>query len=189
LAPKHPVLLVTGDGRQLAAEIERFLDFGVEHDVAAIGRSMSIYPGKVRHWVNVDGTDSKWWAEHVPGKPIRHSMGDFPWFDVDWDVEGDDPERWHGSTALFAAYIGLAMGYEKIVLAGCPMDKLGHWYWGDHPDNTGPNWQERDYQAWRDFAATPGASRVRSFGGFTAEILGTPTIDWLKNSSMGAENE
>jgi len=176
------LLLITGDGRSLPDDLDRFLSWDIGHDVMAIGRSINYYPGKVKHWANVDGEESKWWAEHLRGNPIRHTMGDCAGFDVDWGIENcelkPDDILWHGSTSLFSAYIGLEMGYEKIILAGCPLDRNGHWYFGNMPDNEGPAWKDQSYEAWHEFWCDTRSDRVRSFSGFTAEVLGKPTKEW-----------
>jgi len=183
ITPDNPVLLVTGDGLSLPDDLHRFLEWKIDHDAMAVGRSINLYPGEVKHWANVDCEECKHWAENLRGAPIRHTMGDYPWFDIDWGIENcelhPDDIFWHGSSGLFAAYIGLAMGYEKIVLAGCPLDKNGHWYWEGLEENTGPNWKDEDYTSWLEFAHEEKAQKVKSMSGFTAKVLGVPTPDWL----------
>ena len=164
----YPVVLITGDGRSLLSDLEDFSILSIPHDVMAIGRSINKYPGDVLHWANVDGADSKWWAEHLPGKPVRHTIGKADGYDVFWDDEKVDFMPFYGSTALFAVLICLEMGYERIFLAGCPLDKLGHWF---NESDTGPDWRPEDYQAWIDFAKTPSAKKVISLSGETKRIL------------------
>lgn len=186
--PENRVVLITGDGKPLISDVTTFIQWEIPHDVIAIGRSINYYPSRVHHWANVDGNDSKWWAEHLPLKndgrmPIRHSLGDLPWYDVDWDIKDDviwgkdDAVLWHGSTALFAVYISIAMGYKKVVLAGCPMDSRGHWW--DPAQNEGPRWQGEAYQAWFEFDLSPEAEKVKSLSGYTSQILGVPRKEWV----------
>lgn len=136
----------------------------------------------MKHWANVDGPDSKWWAEHLPLKnngdiPIRHTIGPCDGYDIDWDdgVKFDEP--WLGSSALFAVFAGLALGYAKCVLAGCPLDSEGHWFAA--PEERGPEWSKDDLKAWSDFALMPESERVRSLSGYTAQILGKPEKEWI----------
>jgi hypothetical protein len=174
------VALITGDGRSLHSDMGKFFAWRVPHDVVSIGRSIKEYPGRVLHWANVDGADSKWWADNLPKRnngdfPIRHSMGDLPWYDVDWEAKDEivftkEDSSWHGSSALFAVYVALALGYEKIILAGCPLDGRGHWWHG--PEHSGPRWTGETYQAWLEFSLTPEAEKVRSLSGYTAVIVG-----------------
>ncbi len=167
LKRESPNLLITGDGRSLIDDLESLGQSVLEHDIMSIGRSIKLLDAK--HWVNLDGPDSKWWAEHLPGKPIRHTIGECEGYDVIWDDGRPDGEPWYGSSALFGTLIGLILGYEAIILAGCPLDKEGHWYFGE--EHKGPEWREEDYQAWINFVKLPQAKRVRSMSGFTKEIL------------------
>ena len=178
LKRNNDLALITGDGRSLPDDLRTFLKWGLQHDVLAIGRSINLHPGRVGHWLNVDGADSVWWAEHLELKndgkmPIRHTMGECKGYDVDWDDGRVTNEPWSGSTALFAVYVALEMGFQKIVLAGCPLDSKGHWFYP--PEELGPIWTEETYKAWRDFSKTPEADRVRSLSGFTRETLGLAT--------------
>jgi hypothetical protein len=183
---QHPVCLVTGDGRTLRDDLARFSAWDVAHDTMAIGRSYQIVPGQILHWVNVDGSCSKSWAESLPRSnngnlPHRHTMGDLPGYDIDWDIDGCpwDPKdiMWHGSSSLFATYICKALGYDKVVLAGCPLDSAGHWYFG--PEIEGPSWTGNCFQAWLDFARDPYATRVRSMSGYTAQMIGEASKEWV----------
>ena len=146
----------------------------ISHDVMSIGKSYKQYPGDILHWAMVDGPNNKWWAEHLPlvnkgTFPIRHTLGNTPGFDVNWDDGEEDGALWYGSSSLFATLIGLNLGYKAIILAGCPMDKEGHWYFGE--EWKGPEWREEDYQAWISFSKLPESKRVKSLSGFTKEVL------------------
>ena len=163
-------LLITGDGRSLQDDISSFYEMGIGHDTMCIGRSVKLpYVSPVKHWVNVDGPGSKWWAEHLTGSPVRHTIGECDGYDVIWDDGRPDGEPWYGSSALFATLIGLTLGYKAILLAGCPLDKEGHWYFGE--EWKGPEWREEDYQAWINFSKLPEAKKVKSLSGFTREVL------------------
>ena len=121
---------------------------------------------------------------------ITHTLGPVDGFDVDWEIEQDDYNyerltgergRLHGSSALFAALAGVAMGYDRIVLAGCPLDTGGHWYFEpEGPETLGPIWLGVDFAAWIDFSLMPEARKVRSMSGYTARILGTARKTWAK---------
>lgn len=182
---KADVLLITGDGKTLPDDLKRFLDMGIKHEVMCLGRSIQLYPFEVDHYADVDADAGKWVVENLQknhpekGKPITHTLGDVPWFDVGWEIEDcpiqSDDILWHGSSALFAVLIGLAMGYSKIVLAGCPMDSKGHWYF---PDETyGPKWTFESYQSWFEFAATEESKKVKSLSGYTKQLLGNFSIE------------
>lgn len=187
----HPVVLVMGDGRSLLSDLDEFLSWNVPHDAYSIGRSYQAYndknPGnKILHWGNIDSVGSKWWVDRLPNRERiqAHTVGgdsEIEGYDYDWDiaVPWDDNVRWRGSTSLFAAMSCVTMGYDKVILAGCPLDKNGHWYFGDMPENTGPNWAPEDLEAWRHLAKLPLAEKVRSLSGFTADVIGKATPRWV----------
>lgn len=188
---ENDILVVLGDGRSMPDDRDRFNDWDIPGDFACIGRSIKTCPYAL-HWFNADGETAIAWArqlkENNPGL-ITHSLGTIDGFDCDWDVEQPDYRfedithqhgRLHGSSAMFATLAGLAMGYQKIILAGCPMDQEGHWYFDPKgPDTLGPMWIGVDFMAWIDFAREPEAFIVRSMSGYTAKLLGKPDRGWL----------
>lgn len=193
---EHDILLVLGDGRSLPKDMGEFLAWGIDHDVAALGRGIKLYPGKVHHWMNADGAMSINWAKNLENGEgtIRHTFGKMDGFDVDWEIEQDDyhytdithekTTRNHGSSSLFATLAGLEMGYRKVVLAGCPLDTEGHWMWDPYVDGKlvderlGPVWMCFDFMAWLDFREGPDAGKVRSMSGYTAKMLGLADKRW-----------
>jgi hypothetical protein len=89
----------------------------------------------------------------------------------------DSTNDWAGSSGLFAVRVALKEGFDKIVLAGVPMDgKFGHitrkekWT-NDVSFRSG--WRQRQSEI---------APFVRSMSGWTKEILGVPTPEWLAQS-------
>lgn len=179
----NPVVLIMGDGRSLPEDIKTFLDWGIPHDAYSIGRSYQAYKGEITHWGDIDGLASKWWTENLPDRENiqTHTVGDAPGFDLDWNIHvpWDDGVRWRGSTSLFAALSCLEMGYDKIILAGCPLDSEGHWYFD--PEHKGPDWAPEDFNAWAAFAKLPQADKLRSLSGYTAEVLGKAEKGWIIN--------
>jgi hypothetical protein len=191
------VVLITADGRSAPDDVKRFLDFGVPHDVYCVARSYKVYPGKMDHWANVDAEQGIWWAENLPKDKIhehtlRHTLGWVRGYDVDWDVVGSiyemDEVIWHGSTSLFAVYTALAMGYQILVLAGCPLDNLGHWY--DPPEIRGPRWNGETYQAWLDFKDADQGKTTRSLSGYTRIMIGKePTLEWINDTEHSSDKD
>lgn len=180
LKRKHDVLLILGDGATMPEDLTEFLSWHIKHDTAALGRAIKEYPGHVQHWFNADGESAIHWAKNLPngGGTIRHTMGEIDGFDVDWEMIQPDYHyeeitgekgRQHGSSALFATLAAIAMGYESIVLAGCPLDTEGHYYFDEQ--YRGPLWFGLDYMAWLDFAEQPESRNVVSLSGYTKKIL------------------
>lgn len=88
-----------------------------------------------------------------------------------WNLPG------HGTSSLGAVYVGLALGYERVVLCGCPLDDAGHYYDPLEvrtqfvqriPDrNGGPRF-------WEHAAKHVFKGKVKSLSGRTRELLGAP---------------
>ena len=96
-----------------------------------------------------------------------HSYRDAPGVDFAWDLEGQPP-----CSGLFGAAIGLAMGYQPVVLAGVPEDDNGHFY--DPPGDRGDYGTDQNSRAWLWFKDHVFAGRVKSLSGRTRDWLGAP---------------
>ncbi len=73
-----------------------------------------------------------------------------------------------GSSALLGVQAALGLGYQKIILCGCPL--------------TGKNLSGGGYETFRQgWEAHAGDLKdsVRSMSGWTADFLGHPTDEWL----------
>jgi hypothetical protein len=84
-------------------------------------------------------------------------------------------QDWRGSTGLLLVKVLIEEGFERIVLAGIPMSReAGHYY-----DNVRPWLQfERYHGGWTRNAHLL-SPYVRSMSGWTRELLGPPTSEWL----------
>lgn len=80
-------------------------------------------------------------------------------------------DQWEGgSSALMGALAGIQLGYDKIVLCGCPME-------GPNPGHAGADYkmfQERWIKEYLKLIPT-----VKSMSGFTKDLLGEPTKEWM----------
>lgn len=83
-------------------------------------------------------------------------------------IEALAPGERSGSSALLGALAALKLGYRRIVLCGCPL--TGKNLAGGDYDNFRIGWTNK--QKFLD-------DRVRSMSGWTAELLGRPTDEWL----------
>ena len=187
----NPACLVTGDGRSLAEDVKEFESWNVPHDLYCVNRSMLFFERAVKHWAAIDVEESTWFSANVnskiepdTNKPIhRHTIGtDSFAYDIYWKMDDKytDMQRrvMVGSTGYFGVLTALKMGYEKIVLAGMPLDFEPHWY--DPPDAEGPQWGGYTFSQWMDFQMQHSrAPDVRSMCGYSAFILGTATKEWL----------
>lgn len=79
-----------------------------------------------------------------------------------------------GSSGLFAVKVAMEAGFDRIILAGVPMAAEGaHFFdaspWGDVGSFL---------DAWR-IAMPRITPHVRSMGGWTKDLLGSPSVEWL----------
>lgn len=190
----HPVCLITGDGSTMPNEVRLFESWNIPHDLYCVNRSLLFFERQVDHWAAIDIEESIWFAENITEKVepdhrvIRHTIGDCALaYDVCWLMDFEETNTYQkrvlvGNTGYFAILTALEMGYEKIVLAGMPLDMNPCWY--EHEDTDGPNWMGWMYVQWMDFKMkTPErANQVRSLGGYSSFILGQATKEWLNAS-------
>jgi hypothetical protein len=191
IAREHNILLITGDGKTLKADLSDFLNFDISFDTCCLGRSIKAVSWPVMHYADIDADNDFWVLDNleknnakvVPetGYILKHTLGSIKGCHIDWDINGCPwpmaDVMWHGSSALFAVLIGLKMNYRRIVLAGCPLDSKGHWYFAD--EEYGPRWTPETYQSWFEFKNTTDSAHVTSMSGYTRTLLGAPTRAWL----------
>lgn len=84
-------------------------------------------------------------------------------------------DRWNGSSGLYAAQVALfELGATAIILCGVPMDsEAGHFV------NPGAWAGTSDYRLGFEAALRECGGRVRSMGGWTSELFGTPSAAWI----------
>jgi hypothetical protein len=81
-------------------------------------------------------------------------------------------EKPSGSSSLLAAMSAVDLGYLKIVLIGCPLE-------GVNDKNYPYTVFRKGWQA----HVNKLEKRVRSMSGWTAEFLGEPTLEWVRNEN------
>ena len=189
---KNKTVLITGDGGCLPQDVKEFESWDITHDLFCVNRSMLFFQRQVNHWAAVDYEEGMWFGKHIhkdlepDHKILRHTIGVFPRaFDVYWqqDVEFQNEIQkrvWIGNSGLFAIFVALKIGYEKIVIAGMPLDNNPHWY--DPDSDVGPQWHGLAFANWIDFKRMRpnDADKVRSMNGYTEFILGQATKKWAR---------
>lgn len=78
-----------------------------------------------------------------------------------------------GSSGLFCVQVAMQqLGATKVVCAGMPMDGAPHFYGGKGWDGA-----QLHRVGWRQ--ALPHLANVRSMSGWTRELVGAPTKEWI----------
>lgn len=137
------------------------------------GLEYLIKTGKVsvRHWVSLHPEYFSGFKKlHAP-RTTTHSVRIGEGVDCVWL----DFAQLGGSSGLLAVKIALELGYTKIALCGTPVDSTGRFY--DHPAGGGELDDPAVKLAWENAKQSFG-DKVKSYSGFTKEILGEPTEIW-----------
>jgi len=182
---QNGVALVMGSGRclwqDLFGELPRFGKVE-DMDVIAINDLILHWPGRIRHGVSLHKelpelfkrarmtettADCLNITTHAPDPNGLDSV-DYSWGLIEGGMGG--------TSALFATMIALAMGYEKVVLAGVPLDASGRLF--DPPTFNG-KYDGHVLIAWQDAKANYFKDRVRALSGNAVAILGKFDQVWL----------
>lgn len=150
-------------------------------DLMAINDIGAYWHGKLHHWVTLHGMYMAGWhkfrTKHAYGAGAGVEVhADKPAEAIDhiWDIPNVG-----GSSGLFACKIALVLGYNKIILAGMPMDDSRHFF--DAPWYQGAALHNRPEElVWIQARNEVFGERVKSMSGRTKQWLGEPTKEWLE---------
>ncbi len=176
----HGNVIVCGDAGCIWDDLERFGcrcgNAVQKHDWSflTVNRLVEVFPGKVEHaYSNV----AKVINRHVADRRDEYAA-EFgpPRYTHSRTMGTDWVWPWHGGgTSGFGAVLtALALGYDRIVLAGIPLTNMHH--------NGEPPWRRTRFTTevedndmhWLGGIATAFEGRVRSLSGRTKEWLGGP---------------
>jgi len=104
-----------------------------------------------------------------------------PWY-TPADIRWRFTQGVGGTSAMVAGQVALAIGYDRVVLAGVPLDGAAHFFyprWGTLP------YFDSDTQSheWHSMMRHRLQGRVRSMSGRTAEWLGQPDKEWINGNN------
>lgn len=170
-------LLVLGGGRSVWRDIDAVGQIEDVWDVMCVNDIMAYYQGVVLHGVTLHVEYMPGWMTFRRGHAFgygRHvfthsdrQAGGFP--ECTWKLD-----NLGGTSSMYGIFIGLVMGYEKILLAGIPMDGSGHFFDppGDKTAGMFDNSSQKNVWWWARDNIFKG--RVKSMSGNTREWLGGP---------------
>ena len=153
-------------------------------DVVAVNRAGWLYLDPIVLWVSIHGPCLVSYIEQR--RALGADMNFTAYGNFAENEESGDVIRWNrpnggGSSSLFATRIALEIGYERVVLAGVPLE--GATTISDH-DGTEivEEWSAAGFGVyhggWKK-AHDEIARYVRSMSGWTRETFGEPTAEWL----------
>ena len=182
------VAVVVGGARGVLKQYEQAVDLcadaGLPHVTLVVNDVITIFGGDVDHAVTLHADRLKDWLRERrdrgysdPGMTWAQRQ---PRANNSPRVEKIVPE-WGGSSGLYAVTIALLhLKLRKVILCGVPMDNQVHLIRGRPWQNFGVF-----VKAWRSHREEI-APYVRSFSGWTAELFGMPTQQFLEDNSDGA---
>ena len=90
--------------------------------------------------------------------------------DCIWPLVARSP--FSGSSAFLGVQAAIGLGYKKVVLCGCPMQ-------GQNLINKRVTDYDKFQKGWVKFAPSMFGDKVKSMSGFTRDLMGFPTKEWL----------
>lgn len=162
-----------------------------EHDCAVIAVNNMIlhWKKRVHHGCSLHAEEPPLWrllrtqygcdASHTHTHAYRESRDPrIPNCDYIWRFRGSVLA---GTSTLFAIGVGLALGYSRIIVAGAPLDGLGHFY--DPPGAKYKQFASTSVRGeWEIARAHVFQDRVRALSGWPRELLGEPSEEWIKSA-------
>lgn len=183
--------VVLGSARCIWDDMAK-IDFS-KVEVIAVNDMIVHYKGELHHAVSLHPEEPPLWKQlrwtngcdsgghiythsHRYPSHIKHPNGEFKaehGLDFIWELEGGRG----GSSGLFACMIGLALGYDKIILAGIPLDGNGHFF--DPPGKETTQFLAQNITwEWENANEKYFKGRVKSLSGRTKDVLGYPSMEW-----------
>lgn len=173
------VAFVMGGANTLQADLEAAKSLVKPHTLIFTNHIGRDWEGIVPHWVTLHTEKMPKWIREREDKGL-------PPAETFWtsNTKTIPPEHqnlyshvpsWDGSSGLLAVTVAMWLGYEKIILCGVPLDKKACHYDDKDPWMDAPRYRS----AWtKRLKLLKG--RVKSLSGWTKEILGAPSPEWLK---------
>lgn len=175
--------IICGSGPDFWADLVRARRVTPVADLIGVNLT-GLYLHNPRHLVSLHGEmlgplrelrrSLDWAADPVicGGAPVTHSIEHKAGVDRVWP---HPPWGLGGTSSLFAVWVALSLGYQRILLAGVPMDGTGRFF--DPEDGSATIWPHdgaSDRGAWERAAGLGMLRTVQSCSGWTAELLGEP---------------
>jgi len=161
--------LVLGGATTVWDDVEAALALTEADGIVACNDIAADWPGPIDAAATLHPDLWPGWAERRASKGYPPAPQVFT---HGWAFPGQDRS---GSSGLFALKVALVdLGYDRAVLCGVPMDEQAR-----HITEPWP-WRSAEIlrAGWRQALPAIG-DRARSMSGWTADLLGRPTPDWL----------
>lgn len=172
-------LLILGGARCVWDDLSQ-VDQSKDYHAMCVNDIVMHYPYDVHHaYSNDDKMLHNWVAARRPRYnmeqtfPIlKHTCQKGEGYIV-WPFPG------HGSSGLNAVYVGLALGYEKIILCGVPLDNSGHYFdplWIKTKFEREVPEKDAGIRYWSNARDNIFQGKVISMSGRIKDLLGEPNV-------------
>lgn len=150
---------------------------------AAVNDAIALWPGRIDYAATLHPDKLAGWMK-------RRAEAGYPGMPQRWTYQRGEPAKtemradrvtrdWGGGSGLFTAKVLRECGLTRIVLAGIPMDDRPHVAGSTVKHPAAPWTACKDFRkAWREHR-TEIAPFVRSMSGWTRDLFGAPTAEWL----------
>lgn len=178
------IALVLGGAECLWQDVEAALEMGEFQGVVACNDAgaawpgdldgwVSLHSGKLARWIRDREKNGHWPAWKVAGHLNETQRSPAVALYVDHRFPG---QRKSGSSGLFAAKFALIdLGFDRAVCCGMPLEAQKHFFGG------GPWYSYGGHRGGWTQALPVIRDRLRSMSGWTADLLGRPTPEWLQD--------
>lgn len=176
--------LVLGGAATVWADAAAALELGEFAGVVACNDAAAEWPGPLEAIVTLHGEKAPAWVRQraingYPPAPVISYTQPRPdqkpqavATTTEWLFTG---QTLTGSSGLFAVKVALVdLGFDKAVVCGIPLTVAGKHFFDATDWRAAMSYR----QGWKQ-ALPEIRDRVRSMGGWTEELLGKPTIEWL----------
>jgi hypothetical protein len=185
-APRGPALLtalIIGSARTLADDERRARELFAPDLLIGCNHAARDHDGPVDHWATMHPDLYPIWLSlrRQAGRPEPGQLWHARHRIAPAGLRTRPIESWGGSSGMLCVAVAFELGVERIVLAGVPLDKMARHYDDDRP------WQEaRAYRQMWEMRVPMLTGRVKSMSGWTRDLLGEPTEDWLGDEHRSA---
>ncbi len=168
------IAIILGGADTVWRELEMSRALAPDAPVIACNHAARDYDGELAAWISMH-------PELVPSWKAQRAAAGRPPAASYWTTHHrvspipiNRVRAMGGSSGLLCVFVGIELGFDRMMLCGVPMCQNGK-----HYDNTRKWTEARQYwPAWERALPTI-RDKVRSWGGHTLHMLGSPNEEWL----------
>lgn len=164
-------VIILGGAANVLEDYHLAQQFGPHIQIIAVNDMIAEFRGRIQCAASLHADKLCGWISQRTYRKLNKP-------DMIWSTGGvtatHTTKDWGGSSGLFAVKVAIEMGYEKIILCGVPMHVDGNHILRKIP------WHACNQFQWVwNYRQHEINNRVRSMSGYTRELLGAPTKEWL----------